>query len=84
MFINDIYPRATTESGQLQSEVDWKLLKTYVQDGASIGSNATIMAGTTIGKNSLIGAGSVVLNDVPDFSIVAGNPAKLIGDKRKK
>ena len=84
MFINDIYPQAANEYGDLQSEDDWQIIETFVREGASIGSNATIMAGITIGKNTLIGAGAVVIKDVPDFSIVAGVPAKVIGDVRKK
>ena len=84
MFINDIYPQAANEYGDLQSEDDWQIIETFVREGASIGSNSTIMAGITIGKNALIGAGAVVIKDVPDFSIVAGVPAKVIGDVRKK
>ena len=84
MFINDTYPRATTSLGQLQSENDWELHETNIKEGASIGSNATIMAGITIGRNALVGAGAVVLRDVSDFEIVAGSPAKVIGDMREK
>ena len=84
MFINDIYPQAANEYGDLQSEDDWQIIETFVREGASIGSNATIMAGITIGKNALIGAGAVVIKDVPDFSIVTGVPAKVIGDIRNK
>ena len=84
MFINDIYPQAANEYGDLKSEDDWQIIETFVREGASIGSNATIMAGITIGKNALIGAGAVVIKDVPDFSIVTGVPAKVIGDIRNK
>ena len=84
IFINDIYPQAANEYGDLQSEDDWQIIETFVREGASIGSNATIMAGITIGKNALIGAGAVVIKDVPDFSIVTGVPAKVIGDIRNK
>jgi acetyltransferase-like isoleucine patch superfamily enzyme len=84
MFINDIYPQSTTESGNLQSGDDWDVVETCVKSGSSIGSNATIMAGITIGSNDLIGAGAVVLKDVPEFSIVAGVPARMIGDIREK
>lgn len=84
MFINDIYPRATTKSGDLQAEADWDIVETYVKKGSSIGSNATIMAGVTIGKDAFIGAGAVVVKDVADFSIVAGVPARVIGDVSKK
>ena len=77
-FINDMYPRATSASGVLQTEADWKVQPTLVRRGASIGSGATILAGVTIGENSLVGAGSVVTHDVPAGSIVAGNPARLL------
>jgi acetyltransferase-like isoleucine patch superfamily enzyme len=76
-FINDIYPRATT-GGKLQSEADWKVEKTLVKRGASIGSGATILAKVTIGENAIIGAGSVVTRDVPPNTIVAGNPACIL------
>ena len=77
-FINDLYPRATTPNGELQTEKDWKVAPTLVKRGASIGSGATILANLVIGENALVGAGSVVTRDVPDNAIVAGNPAKLI------
>ncbi|MCK4256941.1 N-acetyltransferase [candidate division WOR-3 bacterium] len=77
-FINDKYPRATTESGQLRTEADWKVIPTFVKKGASIGSSATILCGVTIGKNAIVGAGAVVTKDVPDNTIVAGVPAKII------
>jgi len=78
MFTNDLFPRATNPDGSQQTESDWKLIKTLVKNGASIGSNATILCGITIGENSLIGAGSVVTKDVPNNSIVVGNPARII------
>jgi acetyltransferase-like isoleucine patch superfamily enzyme len=78
MFINDSYPRATTADGVLQSEADWKVERTLVRKGASIGSGATILANVTIGENSLVGAGSVVTKDVPAHAIVAGNPARVL------
>lgn len=77
-FINDIYPRATAEGGGLQTEKDWKVEKTLVKKGASIGSGATILANVTIGENAMVGAGSVVTKDVPDNTIVAGNPARVL------
>jgi acetyltransferase-like isoleucine patch superfamily enzyme len=77
-FINDKYPRATTEGGGLQTEADWKVEKTRVCRGASIGSGSTILANLTIGENAIVGAGSVVTKDVPANAIVAGNPAKFI------
>jgi len=75
-FINDIYPRATDDSGKLQDEKDWKCIPTLIKKGASIGSSATILCGITIGKKAVIGAGSVVTKDVAPETIVAGNPAK--------
>ena len=78
MFINDKYPKATAESGALQTEDDWDVIPTVVKHKASIGSNATIMCNVTIGEGSLVGAGSVVTDDVPDGVIVAGNPAKVV------
>ncbi len=79
MFINDIYPRAVSADGSLQTREDWKVVPTKVMDRASIGSNATILAGITIGEGSMIGAGAVVTHDVPADSIVAGGPARVIG-----
>ena len=77
-FINDSYPRATVEGGQLQTESDWKVEKTVVKKGASIGSGATILSNVVIGENAIIGAGSVVTKDVPPNAIVVGNPAKIL------
>jgi acetyltransferase-like isoleucine patch superfamily enzyme len=77
-FINDSYPRATSSSGRLQTEADWKVEPTIVKKGASIGSGSTILSNVTIGENAMVGAGSVVTRDVAENSIVAGNPAKFI------
>ena len=77
-FINDKYPRATTENGAPQTEADWSVIKTVVKRGASIGTSSTILCGITIGENAVIGAGSVVTHDVPANAIVAGNPARMM------
>lgn len=77
-FINDLYPRATTASGGLQTEDDWKVIPTVVKQGASIGSGATILAGVTIGEQAIVGAGSVVTKDVAPRTVVAGNPARIL------
>lgn len=78
MFINDLYPRATAAGGGLQTEKDWTVVPTLVKKGASLGSGATILASVTIGENAIVGAGSVVTKNVPDNSIVAGNPARVL------
>lgn len=77
-FINDKYPRATNEDGTLQTESDWELVETFIREGASIGSSATILCGVTIGEGAIVGAGAVVTKDVPPFTVVAGVPAKEI------
>jgi acetyltransferase-like isoleucine patch superfamily enzyme len=77
-FINDSYPRATIGNGQMQTEVDWKVERTIVKKGASIGSGSTILANVVIGEKAIVGAGSVVTKDVPANAIVAGNPAKVL------
>ena len=77
-FINDIYPRATNKDGSAQTADDWAVVETVVKNGASIGSGVTILGGVIIGERAIIGAGSVVTKNVPDNTIVAGNPAKII------
>jgi acetyltransferase-like isoleucine patch superfamily enzyme len=77
-FINDLYPRATTETGEMKSEADWQCKPTLVKRGAAIGSSATLLCGITVGEHAMVGAGSVVTKDVPDFSVVAGNPARVL------
>jgi acetyltransferase-like isoleucine patch superfamily enzyme len=78
MFINDSYPRATAAGGVLQTEADWKVEKTVIKKGASIGSGATILANLCVGENAIVGAGAVVTKDVPANTIVVGNPAKIL------
>jgi UDP-2-acetamido-3-amino-2,3-dideoxy-glucuronate N-acetyltransferase len=82
MFINDRYPQAANVDGSLQSEADWVVEPTRVKRRASIGSNATVLCGVSIGEGALVGAGAVVTRDVPDFAIVAGVPARVVGDTR--
>lgn len=84
MFTNDLYPSAVNPDGSLQTEVDWTVVETRVKKRAALGSNVTVMAGVTIGEQSLVGAGSVVTRDVPDYAIVTGVPARVIGDVRKR
>ena len=84
MFTNNLYPRAVNDDGSPQAEADWSVVATRVKRRASIGSNATIMAGVTIGESALVGAGAVVTSDVADYAIVAGVPARVIGDVRKR
>ncbi len=84
MFTNDRYPRATNEDGSPQTAGDWQMLPTRVKRRASIGSNATLLAGITVGENALVGAGAVVTRDVPDFAIVVGVPARVVGDVRER
>jgi acetyltransferase-like isoleucine patch superfamily enzyme len=84
MFTNDLYPRAVNDDGTLQTDADWTVVSTLVKRRAAIGSNATIMAGVTIGESALVGAGAVVTDDVADYAIVAGVPARVIGDVRKR
>jgi len=77
-FINDPYPRATTQDGALQTEADWKVEPTVIKRGASIGSGATILCNVTVGEHAIVGAGSVVTKDVPARAVVAGNPARML------
>jgi len=77
-FVNDSYPRATAEDGELQTEKDWRVETTLVKRGASIGSGSTVLSQVVIGENSIVGAGSVVTRDVPANVIVAGNPARVL------
>lgn len=84
MFTNDLYPRATNEDGSLKTDVDWNVVKTQVKRCASIGSNATILAGITIGEKAIVGAGAVVTRDVPAYAIVGGVPARVMGDVRDR
>jgi acetyltransferase-like isoleucine patch superfamily enzyme len=82
MFTNDRFPRATNPDGSLQTEADWALETTLVKRGASIGTHATIVPGITVGQGALVAAGAVVTRDVPDYAIVAGVPAQVVGDMR--
>jgi acetyltransferase-like isoleucine patch superfamily enzyme len=77
MFVNDMYPRATAGDA-LQTEQDWKVEKTLVKKGATIGTGVTVLANVTIGEDAIVGAGAVVTRDVPPRTIVAGNPARVL------
>lgn len=82
VFINDKYPRAVNPDGSMQTESDWDVIPTVVKKGASVGSGSTVLCGITIGENAMVGAGSVVTQDVPAGSTVAGNPARQIGERQ--
>lgn len=82
-FTNDLYPRSINPDGSLMGADDWELVPTLVKRGASIGANSTILCGVTIGQYAMVGAGAVVTKDVPDYAIVAGVPARVVGDTRK-
>ena len=77
-FINDAYPRATAEDGELQTEEDWVCIPTLIKKGSSIGSSTTLLCGVTVGENAIIGAGSIVTKNVAENTIVAGNPARIL------
>jgi acetyltransferase-like isoleucine patch superfamily enzyme len=77
-FINDKYPRATTEDGRLQTDADWTLELTCVRRRASVGTGATILSGVEIGEGAIVGAGSVVTRNVPPGTTVVGNPARIV------
>ena len=77
-FINDKYPRATSEDGTLQTEADWTVAPTLVRRGASIGTGATILGNVEIGERAIVGAGAVVTRNVLPGATVAGNPARII------
>ena len=84
MFTNDRFPRAANSDGSPQTEADWSVVTTLVRRSASIGSGATVICGVTIGRGAMVGAGAVVTKDVPDYAVVAGVPARVIGDTRVK
>ncbi len=84
MFTNDRYPASTTADGAMKGADDWLCEETLVCHGASIGSNATVLPGLRIGVGAIVGAGAVVTRDVPDHAVVAGVPARVVGDARKQ
>lgn len=83
-FTNDRFPAAVGPDGSLQDQGDWQLLPTLIEHGASIGANATILCGLTVGSGALVAAGAVVTRDVPANAIVAGVPARVVGDVRDR
>jgi acetyltransferase-like isoleucine patch superfamily enzyme len=82
-FINDLYPRAVNADGSLQTDADWQCRPTLIKHRASIGSSATLLCGVTVGEGALVGAGSVVIKDVPPWTVVAGNPARVLKKMRE-
>jgi acetyltransferase-like isoleucine patch superfamily enzyme len=84
IFTNDLFPRATNADGSPKGESDWKCVPTLVKRGASIGSGATLLCGITVGEGAMIGAGSVVTKDVPPGAVVAGNPARPVGARKRE
>ncbi len=84
MFINGIFPHATNDDGSLQRDGDWEVTTTLIKRRASIGSNATIVAGVVVGEGALVAAGAVLTKNVPDYALVVGNPARVIGDVRHR
>ena len=76
---NDRLPRAVNSDGSLKQDTDWEEHKTLIQEGASLGARVVVLPGITIGRYAMVGAGSVVTKDVPDFGLVYGNPARLVG-----
>jgi len=83
-FTNDKYPRGVNPDGSLMQAGDWEIIPTLVKQGASIGANATVLCGITIGEYAMVGAGAVVTHDVPDYAIVTGVPARVVGDVRER
>jgi acetyltransferase-like isoleucine patch superfamily enzyme len=77
-FINDKYPKATNPDGNPQTEEDWLVVPTVIEEGASIGSSVTILSGITIGAKAIVGAGSVVTKNIPQGEVWAGNPARFM------
>lgn len=78
-FTNDMFPRAITPEGELKTDSDWEVGSTLVKYGASVGAGAIILPGVVIGCFAMVGAGAVVTRDVPDYGLVLGNPARLVG-----
>lgn len=78
-FTNDYYPRAVNPDGSRKTAADWKVIDTLVCNAAAIGANSTILCGVRIGRWAMIGAGSVLVTDAPDYALMVGNPARLIG-----
>jgi acetyltransferase-like isoleucine patch superfamily enzyme len=76
-FINDKYPRSTNLDGSMQTEEDWAVVPTVIEECASVGSSSTILCGVTIGRGAVVGAGSVVTKSIPPGEIWAGNPARF-------
>jgi acetyltransferase-like isoleucine patch superfamily enzyme len=78
-FTNDVYPRSISPDGRLLDHEDWPTIPTLVKYGASVGAGAVVIAGVTVGRWAMVGAGAIVTHDVPDYGLVVGRPARLVG-----
>jgi acetyltransferase-like isoleucine patch superfamily enzyme len=78
LFINDKFPRATTDAGDLKTDADWSLQRTVVERGAAFGSGVVVLGGVRIGAGALVGAGAVVTRDVTAGQTVTGVPARAM------
>ncbi len=79
IFTNDKLPRAINPNGTLKSASDWHVGHTHIQYGAALGAGAIVVTGVTIGRWAMVGSGTIVTRDVPDYAIVVGNPARIVG-----
>jgi UDP-2-acetamido-3-amino-2,3-dideoxy-glucuronate N-acetyltransferase len=78
LFINDKFPRATTDAGELKTDADWSLQRTVVERGAALGSGVVVLGGVRIGAGALVGAGAVVTHNVSAGQTVTGVPARAM------
>jgi len=78
-FTNDKYPRAINPDGTLKGAEDWQVSETLICYGAALGARSVILPGLTVGRWAMVAAGAVVTHDVPDYGLVVGHPARLVG-----